>query len=979
MSRLGTTRNMLAAAALALTAALLQAVSVPSAQAVSTDLVISQVYGGGGNTGATYRNDFIEIYNRGSETVAVEGWSVQYASAAGVTWASTPLQGEIPAGEHYLVQQAQGSGGTTELPAPDATGSTAMSATSGKVALVTISAALGCGLDCDTATGVKDFVGYGAANDSETAPTAGLSNTTAALRNADGATDTDNNSADFTVGAPNPRNCGAGCVPPPPSCTELEIAQVQGSGSSTPVAGQSVCVEGIVTGDFNGTGGLGGFYIQDDTPDADPATSEGIFVVSTSTDVHVGDRVGVDGTAAEGFGETRLTGTTVAIISTGNPLPPAAAYDLPRPQGVTFEPFESMLLTFPEALTATELFQLGRFGEVTVAAAGRLRQPTDVGAPGAPAQALLEESTRRRLLIDDGSNVQNPSTVPFLSPDPIRIGDTASGITGVLGFGFSNFRLQPTAPITFTETNPRPPAPEPVGGDVKVASFNTLNYFTTLTTENSNARGANSAEEFARQQTKEVAAITGLDSDVIGLMEVENNGPEAIASLVQALDDATAPGTYAYITDPVLNAPNEFGGTFGTDAIKVALIYQPAAVTPVGPAQTSSDAVFDRPPLIQTFERVGGSEAFTVAVNHFKSKNCSAGSDPLDADQGDGQSCFNHRRVLQAQALDGVLDTLGLENRLIVGDLNSYTEEDPVHVLEDAGYTGLSELYVDEAERYSFVFDGFSGELDHAMASPDLLDNVSGATIWHINADEPLILDYNLDFGRDPSLFEPNAYRSSDHDPLILGLTLATNAAPSVDAGGPYAVVEGSSVTVSATGSDPDGDPLTYAWDLDGNGSFETAGPSATFSAAGLQAPAGVTVTVQVTDPDGLTGTDTATVDVNFDFGGFVGPVAGPPAVNLVKAGSSVPITFSLNGFQGLEILAAGSPSSTAYSCSSAARSNPVVATARTSRSRLTYNGATDTYTFVWKTDKSWAGTCRQFVITFVDGSSYAANFQFKA
>jgi predicted extracellular nuclease len=287
----------------------------------------------------------------------------------------------------------------------------------------------------------------------------------------------------------------------------------------------------------------------------------------------------------------------------------------------------------------------------------------------------------------------------------LRIGDTATGITGVLGFGFSNYRLQPTTAITFAPTNPRPAAPEAVGGDVKVASFNTLNYFTTLTTENSNARGANSAAEFARQQVKEVEAITGIDSDVVGLMEVENNGTEAIGSLVDALNADTAPGTYAYITEPAINAPNEFGGTFGTDAIKVALIYRPAAVTPVGPAQTSTDPVFDRPPLIQTFERTGGSEAFKVVVNHFKSKNCAAGSDPLDTDQGDGQSCFNNRRVLQAQALDDALDTLAPPNTLIIGDLNSYTEEDPIHALEDEGYTGLSEVFIDDASRYSFVFN----------------------------------------------------------------------------------------------------------------------------------------------------------------------------------------------------------------------------------------------------------------------------------
>src|SRR5687768_10405202 len=171
--------------------------------AQSPDIVISQVYGGGGNFGATLRNDFIELYNRGTEPVPVTGWSVQYASSAGTFNQSTPLTGTIRPGRHYLVQEAAGTGGTQDLPTPNATGSIAMSATSGKVRVVTADGA------------VRDLVGYGtAANLSETAPTPNLSNTTAAIRNGAGTVDTDNNFADFTIGAPNPRNS-----PPPASIT----------------------------------------------------------------------------------------------------------------------------------------------------------------------------------------------------------------------------------------------------------------------------------------------------------------------------------------------------------------------------------------------------------------------------------------------------------------------------------------------------------------------------------------------------------------------------------------------------------------------------------------------------------------------------------------------------------------------------------------------------------------------------------------
>lgn len=182
------------------------------AMAASQDVVISQVYGGGGNTGTTWKNDFIELHNRGASAITLNGWSVQYASAAGTTWQVTNLGNvTLQPGQFYLIQEAQGVGGTQSLPTPDATGTIAMSSTTGKVALVTSTTALSGA--CPT-TGVKDLIGFGTANCSETSPTAALSSTTAALRNAggNGCTDTDSNSSDFTIGTPNPRNTASTIV-----------------------------------------------------------------------------------------------------------------------------------------------------------------------------------------------------------------------------------------------------------------------------------------------------------------------------------------------------------------------------------------------------------------------------------------------------------------------------------------------------------------------------------------------------------------------------------------------------------------------------------------------------------------------------------------------------------------------------------------------------------------------------------------------
>jgi uncharacterized protein len=217
---------------------LLLAASCVPALAVSPTLVISQVYGGGGNAGATYKNDFIEIFNRGTTTADVSGWSVQYAASAGTSWQVTRLNGTIAPGQYYLIQESAGANGSTDLPTPEATGTINMSGTSGKVALANSQTAFT--VACPTAI---DFVGFGtAANCSETTPTANLSNTTAALRAGNGCSDTDNNSADFTVGAPNPRNsasassvCGA-IQPLTITTTSLSAATLNVSYSTTVAA-----------------------------------------------------------------------------------------------------------------------------------------------------------------------------------------------------------------------------------------------------------------------------------------------------------------------------------------------------------------------------------------------------------------------------------------------------------------------------------------------------------------------------------------------------------------------------------------------------------------------------------------------------------------------------------------------------------------------------------------------------------------------
>lgn len=199
----------------------------PAAHSVSADMVVSQVYAGGGNSGATHTNDFVELFNRGSSAVDLGTWSVQYASASGTAWQVTPLSGSVQPGRSFLVQLASAAAVGAPLPAPDATGTTNMANTGGKVALVRSTTALTCGAtagSCSADTLVADLVGYGSATDYEgSGATTALSNTTAVLRAGDGCTDTDTNASDFSSATPAPRNsasaaieCG-GAPPPPPA------------------------------------------------------------------------------------------------------------------------------------------------------------------------------------------------------------------------------------------------------------------------------------------------------------------------------------------------------------------------------------------------------------------------------------------------------------------------------------------------------------------------------------------------------------------------------------------------------------------------------------------------------------------------------------------------------------------------------------------------------------------------------------------
>ena len=333
-----------------------------------------------------------------------------------------------------------------------------------------------------------------------------------------------------------------------------------------------------------------------------------------------------------------------------------------------------------------------------------------------------------------------------------------------------------------------------------------LNYFNNFADGNtatagcfpsgteSDCRGAENQSEFTRQQTKIVKAIVGTDADIIGLMELENDGygaTSAIQSLVDALNAATAPATYTRLD---VDAATGQINALGLDAIKVGLIYKTAKVHPVGTTAVLNSGAFglfqtgngstqrNRPALAQTFARNLDGAQLIVVVNHLKSKgsSCDDNLSPVgpDLDLGDGQGNCNLTRTAATTQLAAWLATdptdTGEPDSLIVGDLNAYAMEDPVTALKNAGFTDLLASTLGSAA-YSYVFDGQWGYLDHALASASLADQVSGVAEWHINTDEPSVLDYNTNFksaSQVTNLFGADPFRASDHDPVVIGLQL---------------------------------------------------------------------------------------------------------------------------------------------------------------------------------------------------------------
>jgi len=583
------------------------------------------------------------------------------------------------------------------------------------------------------------------------------------------------------------------------------IYEIQGSEAISSKVDQKLSTSGVVTKVNNN-----GFYLQDPVGDGNPLTSDGIFVfTNTAPTVSAGQSIVLTGTVREfntgaATNATTLARTLTEIVSpenitvTGTGTITPTPITLPLANADDMERYEGMLVTITSPLTASQNYFQGRYGQVTLSAGGRLYKPTNLYPAGSPSAVALQNlNARSSIILDDGSSQQNPNPTPYFAADnTLRAGDTLpAGITGVIHYGLATsadtglamYWIHPTVAPVFTRSNPRTATPPAVGGNIEVASFNVLNFFTTFTngqTANGqtgqgcslgasvaagNCRGADDINEFFRQRAKIVAAMAAINADVFGLMEIQNNGNAAAQNLADALNAVVGAGTYAVSPLPPVT---------GTDAIRVAMIYKQATLSPDGAAMSDASAIHNRPPLAQTFTANNGGR-FSVVVNHFKSKSCSDATGP-DADAGDGQGCYNGRRKQQAQALltfiGSVQTTAGDPDVMVIGDLNAYGAEDPINILTTAGLVNQISRF--NAYGYSYVFDGEAGYLDHALATPTLSAQINTATHWHVNADEPSIIDYNLEFKQPacatcgPDYYTATPYRASDHDPVLIGVNL---------------------------------------------------------------------------------------------------------------------------------------------------------------------------------------------------------------
>jgi uncharacterized protein (TIGR03437 family) len=705
----------------------------------SPDVVISQVYAGGGNAGAPLGNDFVELYNRGNAAVDLTGWSVQYSSATSTEWLVTFLAGAIQPGRYYLVQEAEGANvAAPALPAPDATGTIAMSGTAAKVRVVR-----------DDGT-VVDLVGYGTANMSERAPAPALTNTTAAIRRGNGCIDTDDNSADFQIGAPRPRNSSAdsngSCDAPPVEALPLRISEIQGPGSESPVVGRLVVTRGVVTGRKSN-----GFFVQSIASDEDreESTSEGVFVFTSTAPAPaaaVGSLVEVRGTVAEFRPAsdatspplTEIVEPRVSVIATGQPLPtPVALRSV-----ADLETLEGMRVS-TTTLTATS------------PTGGTVNEPSGTASSNGVFYAVEEAALRpfttsagtvgpRLLRIDSRA-----LGAPLLD---VRSGNRISALTGPLDYGFRRYTVAPEATGLVLSTAASPELlPRNPAREFAVASMNLERLFDTEN-DPSTSDPIVTPEAYRTRLIRIGRVIREVlqSPEIIGVVEVEN------LAVLQAL--AREAGNYdAFLTEGNDPGGIDVGVLVRRDRVRVQSFAQEGKGTRID----TNDVLNDRPPVI--LRASVGNVPIVVVVNHLRSL--------INAES----PVVARKRRMQAEFLSSLLHRERGENLISVGDYNMTQFDQLMSIITSSGLLNLTDT-LRPNESYTYVFEGVTQTLDHMLLSPAMQNFLTRYQVAHINADFPQTARNNTEA----------MYRISDHDvplayfsfePQSLRAAAVTNAA----------------------------------------------------------------------------------------------------------------------------------------------------------------------------------------------------------
>ncbi len=790
-----------------------------SAQAFSaSDLIISEYIEGSSN------NKAIELYNGTDQTIDLSAYElITYSNGSADPGLVLNLTGQVEAGDVYVI--AHSSADTAILTQADFTSGAGMF--NGDDAITLLNG--GVVVDSIGQVGFDPGSQWGSGD-------VGTQNNT--LRRLVAVEEGDSNPDDIFdpsaewegfgqdvfdgLGAHVGNGNGGGGEPSAPelgACGDAAtlISAVQGSGFDSPLEGETVIVEAQVSGLR-----VNGFFIQEEPSDEDgnDLTSEGVFVFA-DTNLEVGERVRVIGEVDEYFGLTELTNVSDWQSCEGSVELTETQLSLPLAEGESLEPYEAMLVAVTD-LTVFDINNLWRYGEIGLSHELK-RAPTDRYAPTTPKYyALIEANAANQIYVEDDLSARFPELLSFY-PDfsyanPIRVGDKVSTV-GPLNYSFGLYRINPLEPINVV--GERPATPDLRRGNLTMASFNVLNYFNGtddgsggVTFDYPENRGAENLQEFELQEARIVEAIVSMDADVIGLMEIENDGfgeDSAIQSLVDAVNAKLRwRDRYRFIA-------TADGAPVGSDAIAVGLLYRPAVVRPKRkaitipmPIQTRDDGslVQMRTALLQRFQHRRSRKPFAIVVNHFKSKGSGCWEDDNLSDEiTTAQSSCNALRVSAAVTLGKALESYRLPRRvMIMGDLNSYSAEDPIAVLTDydpveRGYTIMSAVNTDadngQAVPVTDTFGyysvaklldpiGFSywfyqtaqvGSLDHILVNRAFKRNLVGATHWNINGVEAYQLQYDqaLTFYPDADGYaftDVGPYRSSDHDPFVVSFRM---------------------------------------------------------------------------------------------------------------------------------------------------------------------------------------------------------------